>query len=157
MYKTVCLLMLLTAGCATGLGQSSTTKANASLTTYPRVVAKVAVIGQTAAIPTTTIFTPSKNGLFRISAYGTITVITQNGTPELTFGWTDNGGAQQMSFPINNTQTPWFSGAGPAFYSFPVRANTGTPITFGMTVCPPTTCGDGGDTYDLYITVEQLM
>jgi hypothetical protein len=41
-------------------------------TTFPKVVATFNRLNQTAAIPTTTIYTPPKGGLFRITIYGAI-------------------------------------------------------------------------------------
>jgi hypothetical protein len=49
-------------------------KGNTTKDSYPRIVAKIDLTGQTATIPTTTIVAPKKNGLYRISAYSAITV-----------------------------------------------------------------------------------
>ena len=95
MHRGVFLLMLLVGACANSFGQSAT-RANTTRDSYPRIVAKIHLTGQ-STIPTTTILTPKKNGLYRISAYGVITARLNvcSGAWNLVLGWTDDAGAEQ--------------------------------------------------------------
>jgi hypothetical protein len=65
--------------------------AGSSCETFPRVVATFHLSGLTAVLPTTTIFTPAKTGLFRISLYSELTVA--NGQSGDLVQWDDGLGA----------------------------------------------------------------
>ncbi len=136
----------------------------------PLIVARVALTGQTASIPTTILLTPSVDGLYRISSYGVITV------PNATFGqwdvqlnWSDESGPelcsnflpcalmQMWSDPVE-THFGGATGNQGAFApntTTVVRVKAGTPLTFA--VVPDSNGDTSGSTYDLFITVEHLM
>src|SRR6266516_3545129 len=71
MYKALCVVALLVATIAL----SSTSKSGALPAPFPSplIVAKGRILNQNAPISTTTIFTPTQSGLYRLSLYGTIT------------------------------------------------------------------------------------
>jgi hypothetical protein len=157
MRKT--LLLVLLAASASCFGQSS-------VPLYPRVVAKVSLTGQTAAIPTTTIFTPKANGLYRISAYGAMTTpVSENAASwSVSFGWTDDAGAEGPVdlMVIQDWAAPplafgFCSFAPSGGFTSPgcllvVRDVAGQPLTYSVG-----TYNNPGGTYELFITVEQLM
>lgn len=137
--------------------------ANASATSSvaisaaPNTVAQVVLKGQTTTIPTTTIFTPQSDGLYRISGYGTTTVPGSQGYWNVIFGWTDDAGAEQNSaMPPSDwllipTNASWgFTGT----LTLVVNANAGMPLTYSVGIYDGSTTGS---TYELFITVEQLM
>jgi len=125
---------------------------------FPEVVAQVSLAGQTNPIPTTTIFTPNTDGLFRISVYWANTVpASTDFTWSLDLGWTDDAGNEAaQSFMILSAE----SGA-PMSYSINTgngssltfRANAGAPVTFSVKAnsTPSST------TYELFFVVEQLI
>jgi hypothetical protein len=108
----------------------------------PRVVAVADLSNQTAPIPTTTIFTAPRSGLYRVSSYIVTTTPgnLDNGFWVLWLGWTDEAGAETTDLlelrgvvtpsvangytplPGENLGTP---GGGP---SFVLHAIAGTPI-----------------------------
>src|SRR5581483_7311667 len=66
---------------------------------FPCVVASLALTNQSQAIPATAIFTPTANGVFRISSYiSTSTGTNKNATWEAFEGWTDEIGPRQGGF-----------------------------------------------------------
>jgi hypothetical protein len=175
MHKTL-LLVLLAASC---FGQNA-----AKLpVSYPRVVAKVALTGQTAPIPTTTLFTPAKDGLYRISSYGVVTVpSTSSGLWEVQLNWTDDSGPQGCApYPIDSggpspspcvllglysDGTPGINnygqGFGSGYYNPPnttavVQAKAGAAITYSVVADPNSGGSPTGSTFELFISVEQLM
>jgi hypothetical protein len=71
MKRVVSLLLLLVALCGLSFAQGRSD--------FPVVVARVKLVGQTQAIPPTTIFTPKSTGLFKISMVVVETVAGHSG------------------------------------------------------------------------------
>jgi len=123
----------------------------------PKIIAKVALTGQTAAIPTTTIFTPTQTGLYRISAYLTV---TQPGTGSdawnLYLGWADAAGSELFTSniaAIQNNATPpnaYVNNVYGPGDTMIIEAVVGTPVTYQVFTSFPS------GTYSLYITAELL-
>jgi hypothetical protein len=68
MNKTLCVMVVLLGGAlALSFGSASTAFVG------PRVIAKVGLVDQTTGIPTTTLITVPETGLYRASAYMTMT------------------------------------------------------------------------------------
>jgi len=154
MHRAFFMLMMIVTS-VNSFGQT-TTRGNTTKYSYPRIVAKIHLTGQTSAIPTTTILTPKKNGLFRISAYSSITApgCNDGGAWDLIFGWADDAGAEQTPF----LEPPFLLGCGwvPPYdhitITLAVRDNAGMPLTYSVANGDAT-----GSTYELFITIEQLM
>ena len=164
MNKTLAVAALLFGVLAIGFGTNN----SASPPTFPgpHVVATTTVINQTAAIPTTTIFTPQHSGLYRISSY---MATTTPGTLDLGYwvlwlGWTDEAGAEIMAplelrgvvvapyaygFTTSIGDANSFPGPGGGS-SFVVRAIAGTPVTYAVTN------GGTNGTYEVFLVVERL-
>jgi hypothetical protein len=158
MYKTIAVAALLLAAFVFTSGNRS---ADASPTTLPSpvIVARVALLGQTATIPTTTLFTPKVSGLFRISAYLAMTTQgTTGGVWTFQVGWTDEAGAEaptEVPLYVTDNQRPpnafaWgqnISGEQTVI----LRAIANTPVTY-------TVFGDAsaGGAYEVFITAERL-
>jgi len=105
MHKTISYILIAALG--TWAGGAIPDSVRPSL---PKVVAKVALTNQTASIPATTVLTPTKNTLYRISVY-MVQVFPKAPTcgggyacaaAVAQFQWTDDGGTQVMG----NIQTP---------------------------------------------------
>lgn len=158
MRKT--LLLVLLAAAASCFGQTAGPA-------YPRVVATVSLTGQTASIPTTTIFTPKKSGLYRVSVYGAMTTpVSENAASwDVFLGWTDDAGAEVTGFMyIADWWAPpaAYGSCGAGGFSSAaqngagcvqvVRNVAGQPLTYAVG-----TYNNPSGTYELFITVEQLM
>ncbi len=155
MHKHIRALTLAAILLATFIGaiaQVRNRNAQSQRATLPRVVARVSLTGQTGSIDTTTLLTPPKDGLFRVSAYGVPTVLSTFGAIYFRLNWVDDAGQEQC---------PYYGGEGCfVFYpygitygadTFLVRAKAATPVTYSVFY-------DGsGAQYSLFITVEQLM
>src|SRR5258708_6224341 len=133
MYKTLTVAALLLAAFAF---TSASRSADASPTTPigPAIVARGKLVNQTATIPATTIFTPSQNGLYRLSAYATLITGTCGGstwsyTPE----WTDDSGVLSSAYVLqSNNSCPG------SFVSFTSSNYQICPtITFATQAGPP--------------------
>jgi hypothetical protein len=124
--------------------------------TLPRVVAKVSLTGQTASIPTTTLLTPTRDGLYRVSGYIDLTTGSSGGAVDFYLSWTDGAGLEECSQEGNGACFSVAAYAVPPFLdnsaTILVRAKAGTPITYSINygVVP-------GVVYDVFVTVEQLM
>jgi hypothetical protein len=164
MYKTLCVVVFLLPTFAFSQ-TTKVTNASAPATTFPspQIVARAKLPHQTAAIPTTTMFTPIQDGLYRLSVYGTL---LNTGTTGLTWnfnlGWTDDAGAESIPGLVSGYdfnfgafgQFDGYSGniapiGGPATV---FEAKAGQPITYSVTAQ-----GDpDGTAYSLYFTLERL-
>jgi hypothetical protein len=157
MYKALCVVALLLATFALTSG-SKFADASPSGLPSPVIVAKGKLPNQTAGIPTTTIFTPTQDGLFRASLY-----MTQVATGSSAVGWAyyvswvDDAGAES-AYPISvgTNQVPpsaWGnSGYGNGGTILTFEAKAGQPVTYSVLYSGS---GDGG-TYSLYYTIERL-
>ena len=117
---------------------------------FPVIVAQKALVNQIGNIPSTTLLTPKKSGLFRISAYE-VTFASGGPAPFMVFTYSDDGGAAYQYFDF-------FGGPGCATqltltcnYSTVIRAVAKVPVQYSVEVY-----GDALP-YDLFITVEQLQ
>jgi hypothetical protein len=146
MKQLVTLAILLS---LTSLGFAQARNARGETTTcatLPCEVASVSVTAQTTTVPLTTLFTPSADGLFRISVYMSSSP-SAGSTWAYALFWTDdikarNSGRQQLSPGVFSS------------LSVPVRGLAGQPLSYSISAGasnPP------GATYNLSITVEQLQ
>ncbi len=161
MYKTLCLALVLT----TPLALAQDTKHAASSTeSSPKIVAKGRLPGQTAPIPTTTIFIPKTDGLYRLSVYATLlsAPCTTGGNWNFNLAWTDDAGPQSLysllwGYDCNYGygqfwQLQSIGGVPLGGPTTTFEAKTGTPITYSVTYQ-----GDpDGTSYSLYYTLERL-
>jgi len=110
MHKTLGAAVLLLS--MFSLAQSSKPTAPASTFTSPVIVAKGKLRNQMTTIPTTTILTPSQDGLYRLSVYATITNVDPASASGwgVTVGWTDDAGVQAANFLMsgNGSQSGQF-------------------------------------------------
>jgi hypothetical protein len=157
MYKTLALAVLLLPTFA--IAQSSN---SATPFPSPLIVAKGKLKNQTAPIPTTTIFTPTLDGLYRLSVYMTQTVATTNTQVAWSFNatWTDDAGdeaAPGMLFsPVDDTPPGSYdnlNGGSPG-NTLLLQVKAGTVVTYSTTLTP-LTATEGG-TYSLYYALERL-
>jgi hypothetical protein len=126
----------------------------------PLIVAKVNLTGQTTVIPSTTLFTPKVNGLFRISVYMTMTAQGNDGGAwDFSLNWADDAGAEALTpmLELNDQSAPPFAyGYEPSQNfegTFAFRANAGTPVTYTVNNF---NFGRGDGTYEVFVTVERL-
>lgn len=116
--------------------------------TFGRVVAAVALTGQTASIGSTTLYTPAVAGLYRVSVYHFCSVAGSAGTLDTTIGWTDDVGATSAN-PAGQisltTAGNWASGM--AF----IRSASGS-ITYSTTVAGAA----GNPQYGAYLVAELI-
>ena len=157
MYKTLCAVALLLGTLALSGSQSAAIPAASP--SSPPIIARVKLTNQTAAIPTTTIFTPAQTGLYRASLYMTQTtaVPTSNGVWFFEIVWTDDAGTESAApISVNVNQVPpnaWgnygYTNGGTLLV---FEAKAGQPVTYTV---PFGGTGDGG-AYSLYFTVERL-
>jgi hypothetical protein len=141
--------------------------------TAPAIPAIVAQVGatETGLVSSTTIFTPQVYGLYRITLYMVEPVsptneqcatspLTSCGTVNPDFRWTDDGGNQEkygFSTPpyglyLWNCSASAPQSCGNALSeSFLASVDAGTPLVYSILG------SDNGATYELFITVEQLM
>jgi hypothetical protein len=157
MYKSACVVVVLLAAFAFKPGSMS----DASPTTAigPAIVARGKLLNQTAPIPTTTIFTPTQTGLYRLSVYATITTsdpISQSAW-YFNYSWSDDAGPQVAggilfqsgaSFGEFNNDTSTLDGGQVKAF----EAKAGTPITYSMTQAG----ASDSSAFSLYYTVERL-
>lgn len=94
MYKALCIASLFVATLAV-VGRNSSVASTPNVH-FPVVVAKGRLVSQTTQIPATSIFTPSEDGIYRLSVYATITKPDQSSTSQwyVNASWTDDSGPQ---------------------------------------------------------------
>jgi hypothetical protein len=161
MYKTLTVAALLLAVFAFTSGSRS---ADASPVTSisPPIVARGKLVNQTAPIPTTTIFTPTQDGLYRLSVYGTISRNDPSSASTFHYAvqYTDDTGQQQnladflvgydsMLGQFASYQSTFF-GSGCPTVTFEAKAGSG--ITYSVTQ----NNGPDNSSYSLYYVLERL-
>ena len=120
----------------------------------PVIVKKAARVNQTAPIPTSTLYTPQDDALYRISSVFQLSVPTANnmGIWCPAFNWSDQVGLEQptpeVACVVANRQPPFAI----EHQTFTFRVKAGNPITYRVTNQNDTT----GSTYSLYVVVERL-
>jgi hypothetical protein len=139
------------------------TESYVAVTAGANIVAQVALTGQTSNVPTTTLFTPVRDGLYRINAYGAMTEVSNlNAEWNLSAGWQGEVGAETSPFlAIYDGSTPpnafgWCT-IGPSqgpICSIVVRDLAGSPLTYSIS---GSNNPSPGGVYEVFITVEQLM
>ena len=164
MYKTLCVAALLLPTFALAQGSKSPTTTPFS---SPLIVAKGKLLNKTVTIPTTTIFTPTQAGLYRLSVYATLTTAATGnaGHWSVNIFWTDNSFVPQSAFSILYGQDSigsQFSQLGNVGLlgqgifmggtTTIIEDESGQPISYSVTQ-------DGGpdnSAYSLYYTLERL-
>jgi hypothetical protein len=163
MYKALCVAVLLLAMLAFASGSKPADALSTGLPS-PVIVATVNLTNQTAPISSTTLFTPTSTGVYRVTAYMTqvTPVNTLNIFWYLTLHWTDDAGTQSASLRTNHILLQTLtSGTPPVSYGFDalppgstsiIEAKAGQPITYSVVLSK----GTNGGTFSLYLVVEQL-
>jgi hypothetical protein len=153
-HKTVLLTLILMA--VTSFAQDTQ---RTPPTGSASIVATVALTSQTANIPKTALYTPTADGVFRISAYMTMVISGSTGSWWLTAYWNDDGGAEQTAIykinshsksPTNSCNAAGGTACGSSV--FVIDGKAGMPISYDVGAH----AGAAG-TYDVFIVVEQLM
>lgn len=111
------------------------------------VITTVPLTGQTGDISTTTIYTPSATGYFRVSVY-MICTTAGGGTLSCTIGWSDSVGAKTIS-PASGVDLA-STANGSTGISFIVSGIAA--ITYATAIAGKT----GSPQYSLYVALEQL-
>jgi hypothetical protein len=158
MNKTLCVMVVLL-GCALALSLGNASTPNAT-STSPVIVAKRRLVNQTAPIPTTTIYTPAHDSVYRLSPYATITTADPNSSSYWSFniGWADDAGPQRYNgllFAVEDDRiTGPFQWSQIAQYGATVtfEAKAGTPITYSVTL----EGAPDNSAYSLYYVLEQI-
>ncbi len=158
MYKTLALAVLL-------LPTLALAQTNQPATPFPSplIVAKAKLLHQAAPISTTTIFTPTQDGLYRMSVYATLlSAPCVGGNWNFNLTWTDDAGPQgmysllyggdcnlgvfQQFFNAFGSPAP-FGGVVTTF-----EAKAAQPIAYSVTY----EGNPDGTSYSLYYTLERL-
>lgn len=121
---------------------------NSSGLAQSTVVATVQLTAQAASIGTTTIYTPSVAGLFRVNVYHICSTAGGAGTLDTIISWND--GVSGKSYAPANTVTLTSTNNGDTGMSF--ISSGASAITYASTI----TGGAGSPKFDLYIVVEKL-
>jgi hypothetical protein len=160
MYKTLCVAAILV---ATIVFTSGNKPADASTVGLPSpvIVAKISLTNQTQQIPTTTLFTPTTSGLYRVSIYFSMTKPVTQLEWDTSLYFTDEAGAENMTggasvarlnYSLNAIPpTAWATTtSGDPVAPVTFRAIAGTPVSYS--VSGPAS----GDTYELFLVAERL-
>ena len=136
MYRKLCaiLLPLSAAFSFTFLRPASGIN---SLPTGPQIVTVVSFTNQTAAIPTTILFSPTRDGLYRISSYLTIPTGTGSGWYRY-ITWSDPASVQTSYFATPDNEMF-------------IEAAAGKPVTYSTAPWGPQP-----PTYSVNFVVERL-
>jgi hypothetical protein len=163
MYKVLGVAVLLATFAFTSGNRSLS--ASPSQLNVPIIVASGELLNQTEPF-TKTLFTPQASGLYRLSAYATLTTATPGSFSNWYYGfwWTDVTGTVQTASPLLGSQDyklgQFWDGAGsetnPNYYGGVTRTfqvNKGTPITHSMTFGGSV---PDGTAYSVFYTLEKL-
>jgi hypothetical protein len=157
MYKTLCVAALLLALFALTSG-SKPADASATGLPSPTILAKAKLVNQTAPIPATTIFTPSQDGLYRVSVYMSQTQLGGGyGAWDFNLNWSDNAGTEGAT-PYELSDNNGFDGhyvnnlnASLPGATILLEAIRGVPVTYSVQAL-----SSPAGSYELYYVVERL-
>ncbi|MGA8429037.1 MAG: hypothetical protein WB729_04415 [Candidatus Sulfotelmatobacter sp.] len=157
MYKALCVATLL-AGLLVLAGHNSSA---ATGLTFPVVVAKGQLLNQMAPLQTTTIFTPTHDGMYRLSVYAVISRADTSSSSAWTYQaqWSDYQGTEYASDLVYGyddelgqfTYKNAFSQAGGPVIVFEAKA--GTPVAHTILQVGAA----DNSAYSIYYTVERLQ
>ena len=163
MYKTFCIAVLVV-GLLALMGHSSS--AAPAPFTSPIIVARGKVVNQTGQLSSNTIFTPNQSGLYRLSAYATMTIADPNSTSSTYYSiaWSDDSGQPPRGATLlvaNDTSLGGFNNAAIWYELGYLWPDSGVTRTFQATAGAPILQYAGPDTpdnsaYSLYWTLERL-
>ena len=160
MYKALVISVVLLAALAFMSG-SRPADASPTIPISPVIVAKGSLPNQTAPIPTTTIFTPTQTGLYRLSVYAVVNRADINSNSFWCYSYqsADDAGPQQFGGQA-------YCGYGGQLLPFvyqdlnpgsgiaqPFEAVAGQPITYNVIQFP----APDDSAYSLYYTLERLQ
>jgi hypothetical protein len=150
MGKMLCSLLMVCAFAGFAIAAPGSSPA------LPVVVARIALKNRNASIPTTALFTPKNDGLFRISGYAIPTAVEASGKDVfwVSFTYKDDAGSEAQIFPViasipgcNLENNPIYNCA----FTGTVEVVAGNPLSYSVQIC--SLCSM---TYNLYVTVEKL-
>jgi hypothetical protein len=162
MYKTLCIAVLLLPRFA--LAQDP--RSAATPFSPPLIVARGKLINQTITIPSTTIFSPTQTGLYRLSVYATLTTVGTVGAHwSVNVFWIDDSSVPQSALSVLYGQDSiggqftqlgnvgllaqgLFMGGSTTI----IGDKAGQPISYSVTQDG----GLDGTSYSLYYTLERL-
>jgi hypothetical protein len=144
--RKACLCLLVMLVCSWSSAQDAKSGVQ-----YPHVVKRFHLFNQTGAIGPLTLYTPKRDGMFRVNTFMVITVGNGNdGCLGGVIGFTDKVGPGQLgaSFVCFFTDSTGNTNAG----SIPVPDKAGIPLTFSVVANEDWQ----GAKYDVTIVVEEL-
>ena len=114
----------------------------------PVIVAKQVLSGQVGSFSPITLFTPSADGDYRVSIYLDAATVSTGKAIIVDWHWTDDNASQFSSVSLNDSQSPH---AVTRFVDV-IHVTSGNAITLQ----PGVNFNDTLDTYNVYVTVEEL-
>ena|ERR1700722_1491419 len=143
MRKTIGLLAMVILACVGGFAQNSTPQW--------KVIRSGQGVHQSSQVPQTTLFTPTKVGAYRFTAYISSEGNSQNAGWTVGINWVDSTGITTGSFAsallLNGTT---FTNVGPV----PFSVQPGTPVSLEIEATSPPPIDS---TYTFWFTIEQLQ
>jgi len=139
------ILIVLAALCLMSVG------AFAQCAAFPCVVASTSLPNQTTAITPTTLFTPTADGTFRVTAYLSTGAGTSTGNNWAVYlHWVDGqlARSQYVAVPAHSQNSP--------YATLVVHDLAGQPLEFRTAIFGGRNAGTP-KTYELYLVVEQLQ
>jgi hypothetical protein len=115
------------------------------------VVQSVILTHQSAAIPQTTIFTPGKAGVYRITAFMSVTAKQRQSNTSWNFGFACVQGVGQSCSSYMIVQDGQQAATIPSYAFSP---EVGIPVTYNVEASDPPPVGTE---YNLVLTIEQLQ
>jgi len=122
-------------------------------------VAKGKLLNQNNTIPSTTIFTPTQTGLYRLSIYATVVKPdpSSQSSWNVDVSWTDDAGPQGQTvlYGLDFLASAFYPDNAPTGLGGPamvVEARAGQPIAYSVTQPE----GPDNSAYSLYYTLERL-
>jgi hypothetical protein len=146
------LLLLLAVSCFATVSRSQSDAAG--LSKSPNIISYFQLVGSPSLLQSKVLFTPSADGLFRVSTYVETITASNNDYSLCGFvNWTDDSANSQpekasLSTCIDTGGGSFYAGQGVTI----IRAKGGTPVTIDTTLSGPAP----GFSYSIFVVVEQF-
>ena len=124
----------------------------------PRIVATFSAQSQVGAIASTTLYTPSADGNYRLSTYWNMASNTFHGDSSLAISWTDDHASPTPPIlVVDNGVAINYSGSGtPTGYYQQTTHFFRAKSSNAITVAASSTFNNNTDAYNFYVVLEEL-
>jgi len=149
MKRTAKLTLIVLALIAAGMFVRGDRVQGQGTETSPVIIKRVAFLNKSTDMGPSTLFTPTSNSIYRVTAYADVTPPSNDGVACPLLSWTDEAGTQSQAVTNPDGNACAYATNSDQGVVI-IHSIPGQPVLFSMSV------GDFSGQYNVFITVEKL-